>query len=466
MKDLPHVLLVEDTASLALTYQQYLRDEAIELTHVENGTDAKRAIATTPPELVLLDLKLPDMEGQEILRWIQAEGFPTAVVVITAHGSVAVAVEVMRDGALDFLQKPFDAARLQTTLRNALKHNHLQHLVENFQETFEREHYHGFIGASLPMQAVYRIIDAAAPSKATIFITGESGTGKEVCAEAIHKQGPRRDSPFIAINCGAIPHDLMESEVFGHIKGAFTGAANERKGAATLADGGTLFLDEIGEMDMDLQTKLLRFVQTGSFQRVGDSAEIKVEVRFICATNRDPLEMVEVGSFREDLYYRLHVVPLHLPPLRARGDDILIIAHHFLTTYAKEEGKSFSEFSPEVEVMLRRYTWPGNVRQLQNVIRNITVLHDDSKVTRNHLPPPLNTVLSEGELSQLIPHRMESSVVTSSSEKETIRPLAQVEREAIEQAIALCNDNIPRAAAMLEVSPSTIYRKKQTWESM
>ncbi len=396
MKDLPHVLLVEDTASLALTYQQYLRDEAIELTHVENGTDAKRAIATTPPELVLLDLKLPDMEGQEILRWIQAEGFPTAVVVITAHGSVAVAVEVMRDGALDFLQKPFDAARLQTTLRNALKHNHLQHLVEDFQETFEREHYHGFIGASLPMQAVYRIIDAAAPSKATIFITGESGTGKEVCAEAIHKQGPRRDSPFIAINCGAIPHDLMESEVFGHIKGAFTGAANERKGAATLADGGTLFLDEIGEMDMDLQTKLLRFVQTGSFQRVGDSAEIKVEVRFICATNRDPLEMVEVGSFREDLYYRLHVVPLHLPPLRARGDDILIIAHHFLTTYAKEEGKSFSEFSPEVEVMLRRYTWPGNVRQLQNVIRNITVLHDDSKVTRNHLPPPLNTVLSEG----------------------------------------------------------------------
>lgn len=396
MKDLPHVLLVEDTASLALTYQQYLRDEAIELTHVENGTDAKRAIATTPPELVLLDLKLPDMEGQEILRWIQAEGFPTAVVVITAHGSVAVAVEVMRDGALDFLQKPFDAARLQTTLRNALKHNHLQHLVEDFQETFEREHYHGFIGASLPMQAVYRIIDAAAPSKATIFITGESGTGKEVCAEAIHKQGPRRDSPFIAINCGAIPHDLMESEVFGHIKGAFTGAANERKGAATLADGGTLFLDEIGEMDMDLQTKLLRFVQTGSFQRVGDSAEIKVEVRFICATNRDPLEMVEVGSFREDLYYRLHVVPLHLPPLRARGDDILIIAHHFLTTYAKEEGKSFSELSPEVEVMLRRYTWPGNVRQLQNVIRNITVLHDDSKVTRNHLPPPLNTVLSEG----------------------------------------------------------------------
>ncbi|MES9857096.1 MAG: sigma 54-interacting transcriptional regulator [Sedimenticola sp.] len=189
---------------------------------------------------------------------------------------------------------------------------------------------------------------------------------------------------------------LWKGEVFGHIKGAFTGAANERKGAATLADGGTLFLDEIGEMDMDLQTKLLRFVQTGSFQRVGDSAEIKVEVRFICATNRDPLEMVEVGSFREDLYYRLHVVPLHLPPLRARGDDILIIAHHFLTTYAKEEGKSFSELSPEVEVMLRRYTWPGNVRQLQNVIRNITVLHDDSKVTRNHLPPPLNTVLSEG----------------------------------------------------------------------
>ncbi len=389
------------------------------------------------------------------------EGFPSAVVVMTAHGSLEVAVEVMRDGAEDFLQKPFDAARLQTTVRNVLKHNRLQHLVEEIQETFERDHYHGFIGGSLPMQAVYRIIDAAAPSSATVFITGESGTGKEVCAEAIHKQGPRRDKPFIAINCGAIPHDLMESEIFGHIKGAFTGAANERKGAATLADGGTLFLDEIAEMDMDLQTKLLRFVQTGSFQRVGDSTEMKVDIRFICATNRDPLEMVEVGRFREDLYYRLHVVPLHLPPLRERGDDILAIARHFLLSYAKEESKGFSEFTPDVEVTLNRYTWPGNVRQLQNVIRNITVLHDDSRVTRQHLPPPLDTALSEGEISQLVNHQIVKREITDNRDKKIIRPLAEVERQAIEQAITLCNDNIPKAAALLEVSPSTIYRKNR-----
>ncbi|MES9905297.1 MAG: sigma-54 dependent transcriptional regulator [Sedimenticola sp.] len=465
MHYLPRVLLVEDTSSLALTYQQYLRNEPVELIHVENGTDAKQVIAAKPPELVLLDLKLPDMDGQEILQWIRAEGFPSAVVVMTAHGSLEVAVEVMRDGAEDFLQKPFDAARLQTTVRNVLKHNRLQHLVEEIQETFERDHYHGFIGGSLPMQAVYRIIDAAAPSSATVFITGESGTGKEVCAEAIHKQGPRRDKPFIAINCGAIPHDLMESEIFGHIKGAFTGAANERKGAATLADGGTLFLDEIAEMDMDLQTKLLRFVQTGSFQRVGDSTEMKVDIRFICATNRDPLEMVEVGRFREDLYYRLHVVPLHLPPLRERGDDILAIARHFLLSYAKEESKGFSEFTPDVEVTLNRYTWPGNVRQLQNVIRNITVLHDDSRVTRQHLPPPLDTALSEGEISQLVNHQIVKREITDNRDKKIIRPLAEVERQAIEQAITLCNDNIPKAAALLEVSPSTIYRKKQGWET-
>lgn len=482
MSDKPNVLLVEDAAPLAAIYQQYLQDELIDLTHVATGKAAKKAIEASPPQLVLLDLKLPDMDGQEILQWIHQEGIPSSVVVLTAHSSIDIAVDVMRIGADDFLEKPVSASRLKTTVRNILEKHRLQYLVEDIKTTFERDNYHGFIGASLPMQAVYRIIDAAAPSKASIFITGESGTGKEVCAEAIHNQGTRSSEPFIALNCGAIPRDLMESEIFGHVKGAFTGAAAERKGAASLAHGGTLFLDEIGEMDIELQTKLLRFVQTGTFQKVGSGKVESVDVRFICATNRDPLEAVANGRLREDLYYRLHVVPIHLPPLRERGDDIIAIASHFLINYAKEENKAFETFSPEVEVIMRRYNWPGNVRQLQNVIRNIVVLNDNNVVTLAHLPPPINTALSETDLVELSEaannsktlaenpalmqtHSTQDADHAADISGKPVKPLATVEREAIEHAVALCDGNIPKAAAMLEVSPSTIYRKKQAWET-
>jgi len=313
------------------------------------------------------------------------------------------------------------------------------------------------------MQAVYRIIDAVAPSKASIFITGKSGTGKDVCAQAIHQHGSRAKEPFIALNCAAIPHHLMESEIFGHVKGAFTGATSDRKGAASLADGGTLFLDEIAEMDLDLQTKLLRFVQTGKFQKVGGSKEEAVDIRFICATNKDPQEALDAGTFREDLYYRLHVVPIHLPALNEHSDDILAIAKQFLLTYADEENKSFKHFSNEVKAVLMNYAWPGNVRQLQNVIRNIVVLNEDETVKISHLPPPLNA-----ELNGLSNTSFENASLNISDNtlynNADIRPLAQVEREVIEHAIAICGDNIPKAAAILEVSPSTIYRKKQTWE--
>lgn len=460
------VLLVEDAEPQALLFKQYLKDQPIALSHVATGQEAIDAINKSPPDLVLLDLKLPDMDGQEILSWILKENFPTAVIVITGHSSVDVAVDVMRIGADDFLEKPVSANRLQTSVQNILEKTRLKHLVSDFETTFERDKYHGFIGSSLPMQAVYRIIDAAAPSKATVFITGGSGTGKEVCAEAIHAQGERKNKPFIPLNCGAIPRDLMESEIFGHVKGAFTGASSERKGAATIADGGTLFLDEIGEMDLDLQTKLLRFVQTGSFQKVGSSNVEEVDVRFICATNRDPFEEVQAGRFREDLYYRLHVVPLNLPPLRDRGDDILDIARHFLSLYSQEESKNFEDFNPEVEVILRQYSWPGNVRQLQNVIRNIVVLHNDQYVTQNHLPPPLNTALNDSTIYQLVKNKTQyASSDTPITPNTSIIPLAIVERKTIENAINLCNGNIPKAAALLEVSPSTIYRKKQAWES-
>jgi two-component system repressor protein LuxO len=348
------------------------------------------------------------------------------------------------------------------TLRNALDRQRLASLVERIRDDFQRDHYHGFIGSSLPLQALYRIIDSAAPSRATIFITGESGTGKELCAEAIHRQSDRRDGPFVALNCGAIPRDLMESEIFGHVRGAFTGATRDRIGAAQQAHGGTLFLDEIAELDPDLQTKLLRFVQTGCIQRVGSSQLVKVDVRFICATNRDPQQEVAEGRFREDLYYRLHVIPIHLPPLRERPGDIPLLANHFLRKFAAEEGKGFRALTPDAESVFLDYDWPGNIRQLQNVIRNVVVLFNGEQVTREMLPAPLNGVPGGGQ--RIVPGRARTGTARMDG-VEAIRPLHVIEREAIERAIQLCDGNIPRAAALLEVSPSTLYRKRQAWES-
>ncbi len=375
------------------------------------------------------------------------------------------AVEAMREGAADFIVKPFAADRLVYTLRNVLERRRLSRVVENLEQEFDRGEFGGFIGGSLAMQAVYQMIDKAAPSSATVFITGESGTGKELCAEAIHEMSPRAKRPFIVINCAAIPKDLMESEIFGHVKGAFTGAVRDRDGAAKLADGGTLFLDEICEMDPNLQTKLLRFVQTGAFQRVGDGRQETVDVRFVCATNRAPLEEVKAGRFREDLYYRLHVVPIHLPPLRERDDDLVRIARRFLTSYAAEENKAFTHFAPACEEILRAYPWPGNVRQLQNVVRNTVVMNDGEAVTPDMLPAPLDRFAAEAEPELRDPPIPDvNSSPRPLDPSELIVPLARLEREAIERAVELCDGNVPRAAHYLSISGATIYRKRAAWQ--
>jgi len=457
----PRVLIIEDSPALAEVYRSYLRGEPYQVKYVGDGKSGMAEIERDPPEALLLDLKLPDMDGMDILRYIHDRQIPTSVVIITGHASVDVAIDAMRYGAFDFIEKPFSAKRVKVTLRNAVDRQNLNTLVEQIRDDFQRDHYHGFIGSSLALQAVYRIIDSAASSKATVFITGESGTGKEVCAEAIHRQSNRRDKPFIPLNCGAIPRDLMESEIFGHVRGAFTGATRDREGAAEMADGGTLFLDEIGEMDLDLQTKLLRFVQTGSFARVGATQLVKVDVRFICATNRDPQKEVDEGRFREDLFYRLHVIPIHLPALRDRVDDILLLANNFLRKFAAEEHKAFREFAPEVEAVFLEYDWPGNIRQLQNVLRNVVVLYDAEQVTLAMLPPPLNRFTSRAA-SPVAVAPAARVIETGALE---IRPLHVIEKEAIERAIAFCEGNIPRAAVLLEVSPSTIYRKRQSWQS-
>jgi two-component system repressor protein LuxO len=316
------------------------------------------------------------------------------------------------------------------------------------EETFE-----GFIGASPAMKEIYAQIERVATSKAPVFVTGESGTGKEVCAEALHLRSRNFSGPFIALNCGAIPKELMESEIFGHMKGAFTSAHEDRAGAAELANGGTLFLDEICEMDIALQAKLLRFIQTGSFRRVGGTKELKVNVRFVCATNRDPKAEVEAGRFREDLYYRLHVLPMHLPALRERGNDILLLARSFLARFAEEEGRAFAGFDTDAEAALIAYRWPGNVRQLQNVIRRVVVLHDGELVTGAMLDLPQGASHEAARDTGPLPR----------ADSPSIDPYWLQEQRIIEQALAAFDGNAQKAAAALEIAPSTIYRKMQSW---
>ncbi len=451
------VLIVEDEPQLASLYAVYLGREGITPQSVDSGAAALAALADRAFDAVLLDINLPDISGLEVLRSLSGRTNRPTVIVVTALGSVNMAVEAMRAGAYDFLVKPFTAERFLVTLRNALERQRLAALVETFRE--EREGYCGFLGASPPMQAVYRIIDSAASSKATVFVTGESGTGKELCAEAIHRMSPRREGPFVAINCAAIPKDLMESEIFGHAKGSFTGAIADHEGAAKRARGGTLFLDEICDMDPNLQTKLLRFVQTGSFTPVGGSAVERVDVRFVCATNKDPLAEVEAGRFREDLYYRLHVIPIEMPPLRERGEDVLKLAESFLGSFASEEGKSFEGLSPEAAQLIAAHDWPGNIRQLQNVMRSVVELNAGGIVTEAMLPAPLRRPAGAPEAAA-------SGVGASgpaTAAPEQIMPLWMIEKRAIEHAIALCEGNIPKAAELLRVSPSTIYRKRQAW---
>lgn len=466
------ILLVEDTPSLSRVYQGYLEKGGFTVILAETGQEALDAVNQNDFEAVLLDLKLPDMDGMEVMRRLDNV---LPIVMMTAHGSVNNAVEAMQLGARDFLIKPFNGDRLLITLNNVIETNHLHKIVKQFKQV-RRKEFHGFVGSSPQMQTVYQIIENAAPSKATIFITGESGTGKEVTANAIHQQSPRAKGAFVPLNCGAIPKDLIESEIFGHIKGSFTGAISDRAGAAKMADGGTLFLDEICEMDLSLQTKLLRFIQTGQYQPVGSNKLETTDIRIVCATNKDPMAEVKAGNFREDLYYRLHVIPIELPSLRERGGDILEIAYSILHTVVEEEGKAFKAFDEQAEQIMLAYDWPGNIRELQNMIRNIVVLHDKDMITYDMLPAQMKDVkhhqphiYDEEDIHILSDNQTfgdnETEMGGFMSEKK-VKPLWVVEKETIENAINLCEGNIPKAAALLEISPSTIYRKKVSWEQL
>ncbi len=453
----PPVLLVEDTPSLQMVYRSVLMRAGHRVQATGTASEALTVFREAKPGVVLLDLMLPDRNGLDLMQDMVRLRPEVRVIVITANGSINQAVDAMRAGAFDFLVKPFEETRLLSAVENAGART-----GRSVPRPAQPPPGAGlFLGSSDAMARVYTKIRSVAQSMATVFITGESGTGKELCAQAVHDGSARASGPFIALNCGAIPTDLLESEVFGHMKGSFTGAISDKPGAAAAADGGTLFLDEVCEMDIGLQTKLLRFLQTSTVQPVGATKPRKVNVRIVCATNRDPLEAVRRGQFREDLYYRLYVVPIHMPPLRDRGADVIEIAEAALERFADEEGRHFDGFDDEVKALFLRLPWPGNVRQLLNVIRNVVVLNTGGRVTPAMLPLEL---VQEFEAARATgPAAAASTLVEPTLEGLVGRPLAEIERMVVEATIARFGGSVPKAARVLDVSPSTLYRKIEGW---
>jgi DNA-binding NtrC family response regulator len=453
----PPVLIIEDTISLRLVYRAVAMAAGHSVVVAGSAAEGLAQFHASAPSIVLLDVVLPDGDGLALMSAILAERPETRVIVLTAHGSVNRAIDAMRAGAQDFLVKPVDEARLTAALSNAAI---VATMPAKAAPAPTGKQANLFVGSSEAMQRIHTKIDAVAKSLATVFVTGESGTGKELTALAVHAASPRASGPFIALNCGAIPQDLLESEVFGHMKGSFTGAISDKPGAAQAADGGTLFLDEICEMAPALQTKLLRFLQTSTIVPVGATKPRKVNVRIVCATNRDPMDAVRMGHFREDLFYRLFVVPIHMPPLRERGDDVIEIAETALARFAQEEGRQFEGLSPDVRALFRRLTWPGNVRQLLNVIRNVVVLHDGGVVSLDMLPAALPFQLDDSA----VPAIPDQPISPQAALQALLgRPLAEVERLLIEATLAQHAGSVPKAARVLDVSPSTLYRKIESW---
>lgn len=451
-------LIVEDSSTLCAIYEAYLDDTGYEVHTVETFTGALMALETLKPDLILLDIELPDGNGLDLLAETVLMVPKPAVVVMTGHG-IEFADQAIERGADDFLGKPFDASRLRVTLANAAQRLELTQKLSKLGEV--RERLGPIMGASGVMQAVYTTIESLASSRATALITGESGTGKELAAKAIHDLSARAPKEFVAVNCAAIPTDLIESELFGEAPGV-RGNIHAREGLIKQSDGGTLFLDEVCDMPYELQSVLLRFIQSGTFKPVGSDDEFVADVRILAATNRDPLFEMREGRLREDLFYRLHVVPLRIPPLRERGDDVLLLSAHYLKVFSELEGREACGFAEDARRELRRYPWPGNVRQLENIIHRLVLMTPDPTIGYE----PLRVAIMDSDMVDSAGH---TATVTfapvAAGGQGAVEPLWLTEKRAIQSAIDYCEGNVNRAAGLLEVAPSTIYRKIQSWKS-
>ncbi len=452
------ILIVDDDPDLRQLVELHLRSEGFDVATAATAAAAIAATSEKPPATVILDLMLPDRSGKEVLAELH-ERYPSLpILILTALRDVSDAVECMRLGASDYLQKPFDRTRLVTSVKNAVTQGALRQRVENLAtELRRREGFATIIGTSTSIRSAVHLLGRAATSDVTVLLEGESGTGKEVAARAIHAESVRHDGPFIAVNCGAIPEGLIESELFGHERGSFTGATSARRGSFEQSDGGTIFLDEIGELRSDLQVRLLRVLQERAVQPVGSTASRPIDVRVIAATNRDLRDEVAAGRFREDLFYRLAVFPVRLPALCERGSDILLLANYFVERYAKRNRKSIQSFSPEAQRALERYRWPGNVRELENVIERAIILEDDSRISLASLPPEVSAALAGNGIG--IGSSSSAAAQDGTPQREAIVPLEEEERRIIRRALELSNWNIQEASRRLRIGRATIYRK-------
>ena len=417
------ILVVDDEKSMRDFLAILLKKEGYQVTTASGGRQAVEAIHREIYDLVITDIRMSDLDGMGVLKAVKEHTPQTAVMMITAYGSTESAVEAMRLGACDYITKPFQVNDIQVRVRKALAERRLQEENALLRRELEsRVGFRGFIGQCPAMQKVFALIRKVADTRSTVLITGESGTGKELVARAIHMQSHRHDAPFVTVNCGALTETLLESELFGHMKGAFTGAVANKPGLFEVAHGGTLFLDEISETSLSLQVKLLRVIQEKSFKRVGGTADITVDVRIIAATNQDLRQAVESGTFREDLYYRLNVIPIHLPPLRERREDIPLLVEHFLERFNREHGKRIRRVSPEAMELLVQAPWRGNVRELENVLERAVALSDGEVLTVDLLPRELlvEPVRGRGYTMELPPEGVDLEETVANLEKSLI----------------------------------------------
>ncbi len=444
-----NILVVDDEEILQDVLGMLLRREGYRPIFAKSGEEALLVYEREPIDLVLLDLMLPGMSGLEVLRQIRQRDPDQVVIIVTAYSSIEGAIDAMREGAFHYIPKPFKNEEVLLTVRKGLEQRSLRSENRVLKEELQKRYgLDNIVGKSQPMQQVYDLIRLAAPSKSNILILGESGTGKELVAKAIHHHSRRAQGPFVTVNSGSMPPDLLESTLFGHVKGAFTGAIATKKGLFEVANNGSIFFDEIGNIPADTQAKLLRVIQEKEFMRLGGVDVIKVDVRIVAATNAELESLVQQGAFREDLYYRLNVITLHLPPLRRRTEDIPLLARHFLQLYAAENGKELREISPAAMQLLMDYRWPGNVRELENAIERAVVLSSGEVLDVDLLPPSLRT----GESPFPAPTLPATAAGTSFWDA-----VNAYERQLIVRALQSAGGVQKRAAEMLQVKPTTLH---------
>lgn len=441
------VLVIDDEPGLRHTLTLILRDEGFDVHTAEDGEAGLRLALAEAPELVLCDVRMPRMGGLEFLQRYHESGGTALVVMMSAYGTLDAAVEAMRQGAYDYISKPFNADEVVLTLRKAAEREQLRREVARLRrEVGEPAGFEGVVGVSSVMREVLDLAARVAPFPSTVLLTGESGSGKEAIARAVHRASPRSGAAFVAVNCGAIPENLLESELFGHEKGAFTGADRAREGLFEEAHGGTLFLDEIGELTLPLQVKLLRVLQERTIRRVGGTGERAVDVRVLTATARDLVDEVRAGRFREDLFYRINVVQVAVPPLRARPEDVPLLAEHFVDRHAPRLGMQAAPLPRDVLPVLAAYSWPGNVRELENVVERALVLSGGA-ITAEHLPPHVRTGRHPFELAD------------AEGDLSVKRRLPALEKTLIARALERSGGNRTRAAELLDLSVRALSYK-------